>query len=79
MAKYKVKIAAPQGKVKGVTFNRETGGFRCPAPGGYQRQYVTLMGAGTWKQESGRYWMNTYERRDSKQTPIWGTTEYATC
>ena len=43
----RVKIAAPQGKVKGVTFNKTTGGFRCPPPGGYQREHSKLFGVGT--------------------------------
>lgn len=34
----KLKIAAPQGNVKGCTFNKITRGFKVPKPGGYQRE-----------------------------------------
>ena len=67
----KVKIAAPRGKVKGVTFNKTTGGFRCPTPGGYEREYKRLVGVGTWERTKPHHPLGRGEA-----IPTWGTQQY---
>ena len=78
----RMKRPLPWGKVKGVTFNKETGGFRCPTPGGYERQHKRLIGVGTWQHpitialsETATSWSRL--GHFSKIIPTWGTEQYA--